>query len=550
MERIWEVQKQDSDLVRSLSGSLGLSNIVASLLIAKGIKDEEGAKSFLHPMEAELHDPFLLEDMEPAVKRIFRAIDSKEKIRVFGHEDVDGITATVTLLETLRDVGALADYYIPNRAEEGHSISKGSIDKARESGVSVMVTVDCEVMDQDVVDYAKMRGIEIIVTDHHEITGEIPSLIYVSCKRKNSRYPNPFLPGVGVAYKLAQAVAERRLGISSTQWESAKGELLILVLFGAIADRVPLIGENRTFVVRGEKMLPKSHRMAVEVLAEKGVMKRKNSVIGDVVPILSSARSKDGCNQGCEFLMTTRHEKAVQISSELRELSDRWFAKSREVYERVRRHADTSSKIVVVVEPTISAYHLGYCANRLKEEFFRPAIVMRLKDGCYVGEGRSIGCFDLVDLLTHCKDLLVDYGGHKQAAGFSMVERNLAAFVERAKSHADSKVEWNDLVRRIFVDMEVSPSELTDKVREEVKRFRPFGEGNRQPTFLIKEVTLKEIYGDHIKIEKNGTTLSLRTGFSKGKWVSLSGQPIRIDCVVSLGSEGAPRLIDSRPSFT
>lgn len=549
MERVWETEQIDSLLVQSLSKSLGITEVAASLLLARRIKEKKGARDFLYPMEAELHDSFLLEDMDRAVERIIRAVDSRENICIFGHEDVDGITATVTLLETLGDIGASVNYYIPNRAREGHSLSKKAIDKVGGRGASLVVTVDCEVTDQEVVDYARMQGMEIIVTDHHEITRELPSSIYINAKRKNNKYPNPFLSGVGVAYKLAQALAEKRLQIDSTQWESAKGELLVLVLFGTIADRVPLIGENRVFVVRGEKTLARSQRVAVKVLEDKGFMHRMHSVIRDVVPILSSARSVEGYSKGCEFLMTKEYERALQIFLELKQLSNQWYAESRRMYEKVRRQADSGSKLIVVIDPVISPYHLGYCANRLKEEFFKPSIVMSAKNGCYVGEGRSIDCFDLVGLLTHCRDLLIDYGGHKQAAGFSIAEQDVAAFVERARDYVDSHIEWNDLVRKIFIDLEVRPSELTEKVREELKLFSPFGLGNREPTFLMKGVTLGEIYGDHIKIEKDGAILLLKTSFSKGKWVSLSGQPIKIDCVVSSGSEGVPYLVDSRPSF-
>lgn len=549
MERVWEIEKIDRRLVQSLSESLGITKVAASLLLARGIKDEREAKDFLYPVEAEPHDPFLLEDMDRAVERIIRAIDSREGICIFGHEDVDGMTATVTLLETLGDLGASVDYYIPNRAQEGHSLSKRVIDKAGERGLSLIVTVDCEVTNEEVVEYARAKDIEIIVTDHHEIIRDLPSLAYINPKRKNDRYPNPNLSGVGVAYKLAQALAERRLRINWTQWESAKGELLVLVLFGTVADRVPLVGENRVFVVRGERVLPKSQRAAVRVLEERGFIHRVDSVIRDVVPIISSARSTEGYSKGCEFLMTDEYERAVQIFSELKDLSNQWHMGSRRIYEKVKRQADFTSKLIIVIDSFVSPYYLGYCANRLKEEFFRPSIVMSLKNGRYVGEGRSIDSFDLVALLTHCGDILVDYGGHKQAAGFSIAERDVAPFVERARDYADSHIEWDDLVRKIFIDWEVGPSELTERVREELKLFRPFGPGNKEPTFLMKNVTLKEIYGDHIRIEKDGVMVLLRTSFSKGKWVSLSGQPIKIDCVVSSGSGEVPYLVDSRPSF-
>jgi len=550
VERIWETQEKDSRIIELLSRSLGITEIAASVLSIRGIENEREAREFLYPLEAGLHDPFLLHDMDRAVERVFRAIDSKEQICIFGHEDVDGITATVTLLEALSDIGASVSYYIPNRAEEGHSLSEATIGKAKARGAKLVVTVDCEIRNEKVIEHAKKHGVDIIVTDHHEITKDFGSLIRVNCKKKSNRSSSPFLSGVGVAYKLAQALAERRLKISPAQWMSAKSELLILVLFGTIADRVPLIGENRIFVVRGERMLPRSTRIAIKVLEENGFTHGKNSVIGDVVPILSSARSKDGYNEACEFLTTTDHERALQIFLELREISRHWYTEARKTYEHVRRQVDVSSKLIVVVDPAISPYYLGYCANRLKEEFFRPSIVIGLKGDRYIGEGRSIDSFDLVDLLTHCRRLLTDYGGHKQAAGFSMARKELNAFVKKAKDYAEPRAEWDDLMRRIFIDMEIGPLDLTQEVREELKLFSPFGRGNREPTFLLRGVTLKEIYSDHISIEKGQATMSVRASGSKGKWVSLSGQPIRIDCVVSVGSRGVPYLVDSRPSFT
>ncbi len=548
VERVWETRKIDTERVQPLSHTLGISEIAASLLLAKGMEDEGAARDFLHPADAGLHDPFMLDNMDRAVERVCRAVTSKERICIFGHEDVDGITATVTLLEALTDVGAEVHYYIPNRAQEGHSISASGVDVARERGTSLMITVDCEVGDRGVVKYAKKHGIDIIVTDHHEITKEIPSLINVNCKR--GRYPNPFLSGVGVAYKLAQAVAGRLLELSPSQWQSAQRELLVLVLFGSTADRVPLLGENRTFAALGRTVLPRSRRVAVEVLKEKAVIREETASIGDVVPILSSARSSDGYNVGCEFLTTHDRGRAVEILADLRELSRQWYAESRRLYERIRRKADPTAKLIIVVDPTVSSYHLGYCANRLKEEYFKPAIVLSSKNGCYVGEGRSISAFNLVELLTHCKALLLDYGGHTQAAGFSISEKNVNAFVEKATDYANSSIDWSHLVRKIMIDGEISPEDLTEEVRKDLRLFRPFGEGNREPVFLIKGVTLKEIYADHIEVERGRVPLSVRTSFSKGKWVSLSGQPIKIDCVVSVGPERMPYLVDSRPSFT
>jgi single-stranded-DNA-specific exonuclease len=248
--------------------------------------------------------------------------------------------------------------------------------------------------------------------------------------------------------------------------------------------------------------------------------------------------------------MTQDRARATEILNELRGLSREWYAESRRLYEKIRRKADPAAKLIIVVDPTVSSYHLGYCANRLKEEFFKPAIVLSSKDGCYVGEGRSISTFNLVELLTHCKTLLLDYGGHTQAAGFSIPEKNVNAFVDRAARYADSSIDWSHLVRKIMIDREIAPGELTDEVRRDLRLFRPFGEGNREPVFLVKGVTLKEIYGDHIEVERDGVSLSVRTSFSKGKWVSLSGQPIRIDCVVSVGPDRMPYLVDSRPSFS
>jgi len=549
VERIWETGKTDVHHAKFLSESLGIHELLASLLIARGIQDEQEARDFLYPMEAGLHDPFLLTDMDLAVERIVRAIDRKEGICIFGHEDVDGITATVTLLETLRDIGAVVSYYILNRAEEGHSLSRECLDKVRRRGPSLLVTVDCSVTGQDVVGHARAHGVDIIVTDHHEVTKQLSSLIHINCKKDIGRYPNPSLSGVGVAHKLAQATAERKLGITSAQWESAKEELLVLVLFGTIADRGRLVGENRTLAVRGEKMLLQSGRMAIRVLAEKGFGRRIDSVMAQVVPVLSSARSRDGYNVGCEFLMTPDYDEGVRIFMELRELSDQWYAESRRMYDKVRTQVDPTARLITVVDKDISPYHLGYCANRLKEEFSRPAIVISLKERGYIGEGRSTKSFDLVDLLTHCNDLLIDYGGHKQAAGFSIGEKEVQVFTARAKEYADSHIEWNDLVRKILIDLKAGPGDLGDEVRTQLKLFSPYGEGNREPTFLMENVTLREIYADHVTVERDDASASIRTSGSKGKWVSLSGQPVRIDCVVAVDREGELHLVDSRPSF-
>jgi len=551
METSWEIEEVSREKVRSLASGLNISDLSASFLIARTIDSVQKAKEFLYPSPKYLHDPFLLKDMEEAVRRICEAIEKKEKICICGHEDVDGITATCVLFETLKDMGAYLIYYIPSKKEEGQGLVKNIVDTLFKNGVKLIITVDCGISNVKDIEYAKSKGIDVIISDHHEIPKTLPDAVAcIDPKREDDTYPIDTLPGVGISFKLAQAVSMKRMKITPSQFLSVKKDLTSLVLLGVMADRVPLLEENRSFYVLGSKSLQESNRVWVKTLRMNDPNQKDTVIPRNIVPILSSARSKRGLNPGCEFLLTNDGRKASKIYNQLLNISKNWHKESKVLYDRIKENAKSSihSKLIVAVDFQTSPYLLGYFANRLREEFSRPAFVIGLRKNSATGEGRGIKSFNLVECLKTCDDILLDYGGHKQAAGFSINVKNISEFKQRVKHYANINIDWNDLTKKIEIDVETSLNSITDKVLDETGLFAPFGKGNRQPLILVKDVELKRSEDGYICIDRNGTTKLLHANYPQTKWVSLSGEPIRLDCIFSLNKRKIS-LFDSRPSF-
>jgi len=498
---------------------------LAKILVARGYRSPETSEKFLYPKLDNLYDPFLFEGMNRVVSRIEWALDHGENILVWGDEDADGISSTVLLFQVLKDLGANIDYYVPRRMKEGIGLNKERLDRALIDGTKLIVTVDCGSDDAELVDYAKTIGMDVIITDHHELPKEYPPAhAFCNPKDKNESYPYRELAGIGVAYKVAQAVATRRLKINYKQWFSVKRELFVLLLVGTVGDRVPLTEENRIFVRFGLEELNNAKSVWVEATKKlRGNFNSINSVMRNVVPILSAGRILSPENPVIKLLLSENLDECEQIVGALIEAESLWQDEVKEAYKKCSSLArdEISNKIIVVVDRSIPEFVLGACAYRLVKNFALPTFVIGCKnDGTLGGEGRALrDTFDLMGLLRDMKDLFVNYGGHKPAVGFILKPDKLNEFKNRAISYAEKKI--FPISNTIEIDAIASVDELTHQFVEEVKKLAPFGEANPKPILMTKGVSTDDI-------ENNMVLRNL----------SLPNFGTNIDIVYSIGGDG------------
>jgi single-stranded-DNA-specific exonuclease len=531
----WKIATVDRSKVKRLEYGLGLSALVASVLVSRGFHDEDKARSFLEPSLADLGDVFLLPDIEPAIEKLMQAVANDDHIVVLGHDDVDGITATTIVFGSLKEIGADVSYYIPDSPTEGLGLSRQLVDRFKKTGARLIVTVDCGISCRDEIAYARSLGIDTIVTDHHEPPQDLPPAVaVVDAKRRDSKYGFRDLAGCGVAFRLMQAFAERYRSVAGPP--SLDG-MLGMAALGSFADRVPLIGENRVIVSNGTRDL--LHKRLVPFAVLKSHIwvdddSTMSEVLSKMMPILGSARSDGGGNLGCELLLSNQEEDAEEILSSLVVECERRKEKSRRALERVREtlaEADTNShKAVVLVHEHLPSKTVGYCTSRIAEDLYKPVVIISMKVDTGVGEARGPKGVDLVEALSANKHLLLGYGGHKQAAGFSIVRSNVEAFREGFVSYLDKKLDAAVVRREIAIDGSFTPADLSIANLRTLLRLEPFGEENRKPVFLLENIDggmIKEIDGTRRlgEVGLSGEMLSSERAMSPHEKLSLVVSP-------------------------
>lgn len=548
MEKIWKTASLSRDLERQLSKELELSPLFARLLINRGIRDSRSAKIFLSPELDQLHSPFLLNDMTPAVSKIREAIEGGKKILVYGDYDVDGITGVALLVLILQRMGALVSYYIPHRIREGYGLNKGAIEKASREGIGLIITVDCAVSALEEVAYARKFGIEVVITDHHEAGESLPHAVAViDPRRRDSSYPFNGLAGVGVAFKLAQALqAQNNKG---PHLSASLGEHLDLVALGTIADVVPLTGENRILVKHGLKTLAQTERPGLGALMEVAGLKGKELTAGQVGFILAPRINAGGrigeAERGVRLLLANSREEALPLANSLdRENRLRQEMETQtvdEAIEKVKEEMDLDQERVIVLSD--DGWHpgvIGIVASRLVERFYRPAILIALDEEMGKGSARSIEGFHLLQALTECQDLLLSFGGHSQAAGLTISREKINLFRERINEVAQSQLETQDLIPKLNIDAQLSLKEMSLELIESLHRLHPFGAGNPKPVFSSTQADLLAppflVGNNHLKLRlTDGTVVREAIGFRMGDKLSeLGGKTSPVDLAYSL----------------
>lgn len=502
----------DEAAVNALAEALHLPQAICRLLVQRGFADIDGAKRYLRPGLDQLHDPLLFTGMDVAVARLVRAIRNGERILVHGDYDVDGICSTALLLRALRLWGANAVPFIPRRIEDGYDLTMAGVHAAVQEHASIIVTCDCGTTATEPVRAAREAGVDVIITDHHLPSSDdaLPeALAILNARRPGCAYPDKDLAAVGVAYKLALALA-RALGVSDTPVH----EMLDLVALATVADVAPLRGENRILVRHGLKRMEHSRNVGLRALIHAAGLEGKPLTAGRVgfiiAPRLNAVGRLDHALRGVELLMTDSEDEANAIARILEETNRRRQQLDRDTLAEARDMVaaldlDETYGIVLAREGWHAGV-IGIVASRLVEEFCRPVVLVAVHEGQGKGSGRSIGGFDLHAGLTECRHLFTRYGGHKAAAGVSLPVERVAEFAVAFNAVARTRLTQSDFVRRVHVDLAVPLPEASEDLERLLRHFEPYGAGNPQPVFVARGVRLASpprVIGkqrDHLKL--------------------------------------------------
>lgn len=486
---------------------------VCDLLVQRGITTISEAEKFFHPSLRDLHDPFLMPDMDKAVDRLNRAMGSKEKIMVYGDYDVDGTTAVALVYRYLQNFYSELDYYIPTRYEEGYGISRAIIDDFAEKGIKLVIILDCGIKANDEIAYAKERGIDFIICDHHVPDTELPpAAAILNPKLPGSTYPCPHLSGCGVGYKLMEAFSISN-GIATAELEC----MLDLVAVSIAADIVPMTGENRVMAYVGLKRLNSNPNMGLRAIIRTCGLTNRELTINDVIfkigpRINASGRMQSG-SEAVELLVARDAKEAARKSLEI----DKYNSDRKELDKRITDEANaileargethSMKRSVVIYNKDWHKGIIGIVASRLTELYYKPSVVLTLTNGLATGSSRSVQGFDIYKAVESCRDILENFGGHTYAVGLSLKEENIPEFTRRFEEYVAANILPEQLTPQIDIDAFLTFSEITPELVSTLRLFHPFGPGNSQPTFCtrrVKDFGSSKLVGhklEHIKLE-------------------------------------------------
>jgi len=494
MQKRWVTQKHDHEAAKTFAARVGVSPLAAALLIARGFDTDEKAGKFLNPSLDDLHEPFLLKGMREAVDRIQTAIENHEKILIWGDYDVDGTTGTTLLRKVIQILGGESTYHIPNRFTEGYGVNIPALEKARASGVTLAITVDCGIRSFEPLEWARDNGLDFIITDHHlsdEVRGNPPAFAVVNPNQIGCEYPDKHLAGVGVAFKLAHALLREK------GRESLMPGFLKIAAIGTVADIMKLTGENRAIVSLGLRDLPTTKNYGLKALMEVADCRSDmtSTHIGfRIAPRINAAGRMDAAMQVVELFETEEFDAARKIAGIL----DARNRERQKVQQQITELALFETKdlfdqrFVVVAGEGWHRGVIGLAASRIAEKLHRPTIVFSIENGIAHGSARSIGNFHLLAALDSCGELFEQYGGHAAAAGMQLRTDNIDELKRKLDEYARSILSEEDLTPEIKIDAHVSSQTLDLRLVEELARFEPFGAGNTKPVFVTKDLVLKD----------------------------------------------------------
>ncbi len=527
IQKKWIFKEFDKDEVVAISKAYNISPVIAIILFNRGIKTEKAIRDFLSCSLSGMHDPYLMKDIDKAVERINRVRENGEKVTIYGDYDVDGITSIAILYKHLTSLGISVDYYVPDRIAEGYGVNKEALDKIKESGSTVVITVDTGITAVEETEYAKSIGLDMIITDHHECKEQIPdSYAAIDPKRKDCKYPFKNLAGVGVAFKLIQALD------METPLENLMELYSDLICLGTVADISPLVDENRILVTEGLKRFKTTKNVGLKALLDVTTANNSNittSTIGYIIAPRINASGRLGCaSRSVELFLTDDKKKAIELAEYLCEENTirqqtelKMFA---EALEYIEKHPEIKEDKVLII-PHENWHHgiVGIVSSKITEKFYKPSILFAIDGDEAKGSGRSINGYNLFEALENCSDILEKFGGHELAAGLSVKTDNIEKFREKINSYIPKKPDETTSVPTVLIDASIKASYITNEAVEDINRLQPFGVDNPAPVFAIKGIKIHRIStmseNKHLRMTllKDGKYLDT-VGFGMGEY--------------------------------
>ncbi len=524
MNKKWQFYDINEEKIEEISQKYNINKLLATILVNRNITEEQQIKVFLNPTRNDFHDPFLMPDMKKAVSRILSAIKNKEKIIIYGDYDVDGITSTTVLKSFLEERELKVDNYIPNRLEEGYGLNNEAIEEIASKNYDLMITVDCGISAVDEIDYSNSLGIETIITDHHEPGEKIPkALAVVDAKRKDNTYPFRELAGVGVVFKLIQAISQK-LNLEEKEYL----KYLDIVCIGTISDIVPLIDENRVIAKLGLKLVEQTKNIGLKsIIMSSGYQKiDSNTVSFGVAPRINACGRMGHQEDALNLLLSKDINEAQVLTEKLNNFNKLRQDTEKNIYleaiNQIEQKKLNEKDVIVVAGENWHHGVIGIVSSKITDMYFKPSILLCIdsKKDIGKGSGRSIPGFDLYEALTKCEDVIDKFGGHSMAIGITVKKDNIEKFTEKFENIAkDSNIE--KIIPIINIDAKLELSEINKEMVESLKKLEPFGEANKMPLFAYKNLKIDSIRalseGKHIKLTlKSNNTIINAIGFNMG----------------------------------
>ena len=540
MNKKWQVYQVENDEVEKLQEKYKINKLLATILVNRGITEEEQIEKFLKPKRSDFYNPYGMPDMNIAVERIMKAIKNKEKTIIYGDYDVDGITSVTVLKSFLEERGLHVGVYIPNRLEEGYGLNKKAVEYIAEQKYSLMITVDCGISAVEEVEYANQLGIETIVTDHHEPGNELPNaLAVVDAKRKDNQYQCRNLAGVGVVFKLIQAI-----GIKMGLEEKEYLKYLDIVCIGTISDIVPLTDENRVIVNLGLKLVEQTRNLGLKsILQVSGYNKIDSVTISfGIAPRINACGRMGHQEEALKLFLSKDINEVSELTQKLNEYNKTRQEIEKRIFEdatiQIEKQGIADKNTIVLMGENWHHGVIGIVASKITEMYFKPSILLCEEDDCGKGSGRSIPGFDLYEALTECKESIDKFGGHAMAVGINVKKDKLEEFKERLEQIAKDK-NIEDIVPILKIDAQISVDEINKEMVNSLKELEPFGEENKNPLFVFKNLKIDSIRalseGKHLKLTlKDNKNIVNAIGFNLGELANEYKIGDKIDVVGNL----------------
>lgn len=522
MNKKWEFYEENSEEIIDIAKKHNISELLTKILVNRGITDDKEIDTFLNPTRNDFYDPYLMPDMDKAVERIIKAINNQEKVMIYGDYDVDGITSITVLKKFLEERGLKTGHYIPNRLEEGYGLNENAIRSIAEQKYALMITVDCGISGIEEVELANQLGIETIITDHHEQSESLPNAYaIINAKRKDSQYPFRGLAGCGAVFKLIQAIS-LRLGLEEKEFL----KYLDIVCVGTISDIVPLVDENRVIAKLGLKLVAQTKNIGLrELILQSGYKKiDSNTISFGVAPRINACGRMGYQEEALDLFLTNNIEEARKITARLNSYNLERQTKEKDIFEQAIKELEKEDieKLNTIVLSGDNWHHgvIGIVASKLTEKFYKPTILICFEDNIGKGSGRSLPGFDLHEALVESSAYLEKYGGHEMAVGLSLKKEKYNDFKLAFEEIAKSK-NIQQIIPVIKIDSIITAKDVNKKTIQDLEMLEPFGEKNKNPIFVYKNLKTDSIRalseGKHLKLTlKDDNLLINAIGFNLG----------------------------------